>query len=444
MQHVDGVGGLPPRSPGGCVRPGCPHPAVEGKYLCRDHEDEQVFLRAESAKREFVAFRKAGIEKSRATIPESFAGLTLDDVRLPHLLSPETWKRNPRHAAARAARLIEEARSHRLFVLRGPLFSGGSALACAKLGSVLGAYETAEPHSSAAALGNQACYLSAGAVVRARAAHHNVDPPEVDAVAYAGFLVLDGLGTEARAEKIADLLDERLRAEKPTAIITNLTPDEAKHRYADVGEALFTLPVLDLSPMLASVPSEYAWARFDAPELFERVGLDDKATHQRIHPEQHIDAARAAVEEILTGGRNTVVLAGIAGAGKTSLAVAMGTELVERDPSRTFLFIDAYEFQRAAEPKQFGGALVENPLLANARDVGVLIIDEAGVEKIPRDKQSIVAETIHHRHKGSLVTILTTPKSAPFLKSVYGDGIFRRIADKARTRTIKIGETQAK
>lgn len=433
---------IPARREGGCSRPECPNDAPPGRYLCGPHEDEQALLRAESARADFIGFRERGLKNSRASIPEAFAGLTLDDARLPPLVSPDTWKRNPRHAGARAARLIEAARSHRSFLIRGPIFAGGTALACAVLGTILADHETADRGSPAAALGNQARYLSAGAVVRARAALHNADPPEADAFAYAGFLVLDGLGQEARADKITDLLDERLRAERPIAVISSLSADEAKHRYGDVGEALFHLPILDLSPMLGSVPIEYAWARFDSPLLLERVGLS--AHGKRVDPEALVDRARQGAEDALTGDRKFVVLAGISMGGKTTLAVAMATEMVERDPSLTFKFVDAYELQRAAEPRQFGGAFVENPLLAEVRDVGVLIIDEAGAEKIPRDQQSIVALTIHHRHKMGLATILTTPKSAVFLKSTagYGDGIYRRMADKLRTTLIKIGETQ--
>ena len=438
---ADGFG-LPPLPPGGCARPHCPHPAVEGGFLCREHEDEQVFLLAEEARERFVAFRAAALAKSRESIPDPYAGLTLDDPRLLRLLSPETWKRNPRHAAARAARLIEEARSKGLLLIRGSLFSGAAALACAKLGSVLLEYETSDPQSEGAALGNQARYLSTGAVARARDGHPDANVEEVTLFEHAGFLVLDGLGQEGRPDRIKDLLGERLKEQAAIVVVTKLTADEAKHRYGDVGEALFELPVLDLALMVDSIPTEYAWARFDAPELPMRVGLVDPTTKRRITPQEHIAAARAAVEDALAGRRTTVVLAGVAGGGKTSLAVAAATEMVERDPALTVKFVDAYELQRAAEPRAFGGATSEDPLIGEARDAGVLVLDEAGAEKVLSNDQSIVAKVIHHRHKLDRVTFITTPKGALFLKRIYGDGIYRRIADRSRTSFIKIGETE--
>lgn len=384
-----------------------------------------------------MAFRARGVVKSRETIPAPLRGLTLDSDALPHLLSPETWKRNPRHADARAARLIGLARTTRSFVVRGPLHAGGTALACATLGSILADYETAERGSAAADLGNMAAYLSAGAVVRARAGFHDVDPPEVDLFLHAGFLVLAGLGTEARADRISDLLDERLRSEMPIAVVTTLTASEAKHRYGDVGEALFGLPVLDLTPSMTSVPSEYAWARFDDPELPRRVGPEEGTRRPR--GEALVRAAREAVDQIEE--RRVVVLVGPSMAGKTSLAVAMGTELVERDPSRSFLFVDAYELQDADKPR-FGAAQFESSLVADAKSVDVLVLDELGAERIPKDRASVAAEILHHRHKHELITLITTPKRSKQLRGLYGDGIYRRFADRARTSYLVLGELQ--
>lgn len=102
---------LPPRRPGKCVRPACESDAGQDGYLCAEHAEEQVFLQAEEQRQRFVAFRSRGIAHSRETMPEHMRSMTLDSGRLPALLSPDTWKRNPRHAAARAERIIDLARS---------------------------------------------------------------------------------------------------------------------------------------------------------------------------------------------------------------------------------------------------------------------------------------------------------------------------------------------
>lgn len=386
-----------------------------------------------------MAFRAGGTAKSRETIPSPLRGLTLDSAELPRLLSPDTWRRNPRHAAVRAARLIDLARTNRSFVVRGPLHAGGTALASATLGSVLAAYETAERGSAASDLGNMAVYLAAGAVVRARAGFHDADPPEVNSLLHAGFLVLDGLGTETRADRISDLLDERLRGEQPIAVVTSLTASEAKHRYGDVGAALFGLPVLDLTPSMTSVPTEYAWARFDEPLLSRRIG--PVAGGERVRGSALVSAARRTVEEI--DDRRVVILVGPSGSGKTSLAVAIGTELVERDPSRSFLFVDAYELQEADKPR-FGGAQFESSLIADAKSADVLVLDELGAERMPRDRASVAAEILHHRHKNGLVTLVATPHRSATLRSLYGDGILRRFADKKRTNYLVLGELEAR
>jgi hypothetical protein len=435
-------GMLPPRSGSRCVWPGgCPNDATPGSFLCEPHIAEQRERRIAEQREEFYAFRKAGIAKSRESIPEPYRDLTLDHARLPRLLAPDTWRRSERHAAARADGIIGRiARSDggvlSSCVLRGPLTAGGTALGCAVLGTVLAAYETAEPKSREAALGNQAAYLSAGAVVRARLAAPHVDPPEVDAFVYAGFLVLDGLGSEAKPDRIADLLGERLREGRATVVSTSLSREEARHRYADVGDALFQLPVLDLSASTASVPGEYAWARFDSPDLLSRVGPKEHGL--RVDGPRLVAEAREIAEEVLRGGRRVAVFAGPAGAGKTSLAVAVGTEIVERDPSRTFLFVDAFDLQNE-EHRQFGGAQAESPLLAEARSVDVLVLDEAGAERVPRDRASVVAELLHYRHKRELVTLLTTPHRARQLKELWGDGVWRRVADRTRTHHVLLG-----
>jgi hypothetical protein len=426
---------------------GCPNDAVAGGFLCEEHAQQQVLKRLAHQQEDFVAFRARGLERSRLTIPAQFRDLNLGSGRLPRLLSPETWKRSQAHAERRAYRLISTARAELSFVVRGPLHAGGTALACAALGSVLAAYEHAAPNSAAATLGNQAVYLSAGAVVRARLASPRIDggaqadPPDVDAFAHAGFLVVDGLGTEARADRISDLLAERICAGTPFVVGTNLTRAEAKHRYGDVGEALFALPVLDLTPSMVSVPTEYAWSHLDSPLLLNRVG--PMVDGQRAQAAALIEEARSVVDEMDAGERLVVMLVGPSRAGKTSLAVAIGTELVERDLSKTFLFADAFELQEE-EGRRFGGAQAESALLSDARTVDVLVLDEVGAEKPPRDKASVVAELLHHRHKHHLKTIITTPHRSKVLKGLYGDGIFRRIAAQDRTRYIVLGSLQEK
>lgn len=191
-----------------------------------------------------------------------------------------------------------------------------------------------------------------------------------------------------------------------------------------------------LVPARSSVPEKYKWARFDAPELRARVATG--------RGDRQIRKAMEAVNEA------TVVLTGMAGLGKTTLAAAMFFELCDRaekmDAPRALVelavgavWLDAFELNSALARWPLGKG--DPPLLTQALDANLLVLDDLGGEAGVR--QDAIREVIHRRHRDCLPTWLTTflgPKEAA---AAYGDGIARRLFEGARVISMTMAPASA-
>lgn len=157
-----------------------------------------------------------------------------------------------------------------------------------------------------------------------------------------------------------------------------------------------------------TIPRSYLWASFDAPELSARVR----------RPEC-IEQARSAVDAPL------VLLTGNAGTGKTSLAVAMMRHIVDGGETGA-RFVGAYWLAKARLEHRLGEG--EAPLVATAMRAPVLVLDDVGIEL---DKTTAVHEVIYERHAREQRTIVTTGFGYRQLADRYGDGIARRLSERA-------------
>ena len=162
-----------------------------------------------------------------------------------------------------------------------------------------------------------------------------------------------------------------------------------------------------MAELLEGIPAEYRWARFGNPDLARRV----KSGQAMIQARTHRDASR-------------VVFAGPAGVGKTSLAVAMFLERAERVGLRA-VFAPCWRLGAArARAEDSDPELLRASLRAD-----LLLLDDLGSERnMPSNP---IPDLIFERHAEGRATWVTTWMSLPDLRERYGDGIARRVLERA-------------
>jgi DNA replication protein DnaC len=163
-------------------------------------------------------------------------------------------------------------------------------------------------------------------------------------------------------------------------------------------------------------PARYAWADFAAPEMGDRV-KDPKA----------VALAQKA-------NATTSTLVGGAGAGKTSLAAAMGRHRTMAGKSPWW--VRAVDLATARRAMKLGEG--ETELVRRALSADVLVLDDIGAEDQTQFSK-VVAEVIHARHDDMLDTIVTTGFAEKAIGERYGDGIARRLFEECVIQVRKAG-----
>lgn len=87
-----------------------------------------------------------------------------------------------------------------------------------------------------------------------------------------------------------------------------------------------------------------------------------------------------------------------------------------------FLFLAGYELAVARRNWKLGQ---ESPIVAMAKDIEFLILDELGFEPLTE----LPFEVIDHRYRAQRVTVVTTGLEPAEFRARYGDAAFRRIAE---------------
>lgn len=165
------------------------------------------------------------------------------------------------------------------------------------------------------------------------------------------------------------------------------------------------------------------------PKELAALSFGSKGLDAWVHDKAAIARAALALDSSL------VTLIGPAGAGKTSIAVAMLAAHVRvglrpeatRDQWRraeTAHFTRAYELAEAAEAHPLGRGMA--PALERARRSFALVVDELSTR---RDPGEAVGSLLHARHASGRTTIVTTWMDRAKVVDTYGGGIARRLFD---------------
>lgn len=175
-----------------------------------------------------------------------------------------------------------------------------------------------------------------------------------------------------------------------------------------------------LAAARATVPKRFRWA-LDA----------DAAT---LAPRVQFPAIAGALTWARSPVTSSLVLMGGAGAGKTSLAVAMfGAWLrTHRDPSARVAEAFGLALERQRHPLGTG----EAPGVAAAMSASLLVLDDLGSEQANRSEA--IADVLFARHNADLPTWVTTWLSDAELAQRYGGGVARRILEGAKVQRLGV------
>lgn len=175
----------------------------------------------------------------------------------------------------------------------------------------------------------------------------------------------------------------------------------------------------ELAEARATIPSDYAWATFDAPEI-----------RRRVKPAKALLIAAGAWAE----GERMLTLTGPSGAGKTSLACAMLRMTIDSGwcGVETSRFVRSWELAKARSEHSLGRG--EAPLVTLALRAHTLVIDELGEELRSSSKlvrgDTAIRDVLHQRQAEGRRTIVTTYLSIDEIAEAYGAGIARRLHER--------------
>lgn len=164
------------------------------------------------------------------------------------------------------------------------------------------------------------------------------------------------------------------------------------------------------------MPRRFTWARFDAPEMKDRV----------IDAARKIKSAQLALDALRAGKARNLVFFGRAGCGKTSLAhAALSSEIIDRGVTSA-ASVAAMEIGLARRDSDLG----ETPKIIDTACVKrIVLLDDIGSE--PANTRDAVREVLHWRYDSDLPLIITCGFTRDWIAEAYGAGTARRVLEDA-------------
>lgn len=160
--------------------------------------------------------------------------------------------------------------------------------------------------------------------------------------------------------------------------------------------------------VMRSVPQAFQWCRFGEPDLAKRVANGTAIRQARALRDAH-----------------RVVFVGAAGTGKTCLAVAMMRDRAETSRDTSCTFVGSWQLGTARARAEDS----EPHMVNKALRTDLLLLDDLGSERnIPSNP---IPDVLFERHAQDKATWITTWMQPEDVRQRYGDGIARRVFERA-------------
>lgn len=123
----------------------------------------------------------------------------------------------------------------------------------------------------------------------------------------------------------------------------------------------------------------------------------------------------------------SVILSGMPGTGKSHLAIAAALAIMQR---YTALYLNAMDLVRMVRDTwRRDSELTESEVLGDLSTVGLLVIDEVGMQYGTEGEQVILFDVINRRYRDLRPTILLTNLGAKGMKEFLGERSFDRLRE---------------
>ena len=140
-------------------------------------------------------------------------------------------------------------------------------------------------------------------------------------------------------------------------------------------------------------------------------------------------------EKLFSEKRNSLIIFGKVGSGKTHLAAAIANELVERGIPVIFGTFQTH-IERIKNEFEHSG---ENKALSEIKTIPMLVIDDIGKERKTEWTQSVLFDIVNYRYEHLLPIVFTTNFSADELANYCEHAVFSRMYEMS-TAIETIGE----